>query len=156
MKSPVASLCLVCSSVRKRVSVTISVLIFSWATGAISPLFLDISGVLCWRGFAVVEAGMTRIESGVAYAGRVGSQIFKLSTSIPNKRRAGAMDTSGTIGRISYFRNNNKSCFRSTSSAPPQSPSIASAVHNCLRKDREDPVPSDSSSIQYVETREFS
>ena len=38
VKSPVASLCFVCSSVRKRVSVTISVLIFSWATGAVSPL----------------------------------------------------------------------------------------------------------------------
>ena len=33
VKSPVASLCLNCSSVRKRVRVTMSVLIFSWATG---------------------------------------------------------------------------------------------------------------------------
>ena len=39
VNSPVASLCLDCSSVRKRVRVTMSVLIFSWATGAISPLF---------------------------------------------------------------------------------------------------------------------
>ena len=37
VKSPVASLCLVCSSVRNRVRVTMSVLIFSWATGTISP-----------------------------------------------------------------------------------------------------------------------
>ena len=44
VKSPVASLCFDCSSVRKRVSVTISVLIFSWATGAAPPLFCDISG----------------------------------------------------------------------------------------------------------------
>lgn len=39
VKSPVASLCFDCSSVRKRVRVTISVLIFSWATGAVSILF---------------------------------------------------------------------------------------------------------------------
>ena len=38
VKSPVASLCLVCSSVRNRVRVTMSRLIFSWATGGISPL----------------------------------------------------------------------------------------------------------------------
>ena len=38
VKSPVASLCLVCSSVRKRVRVTMSVLIFSWPTGPPSPL----------------------------------------------------------------------------------------------------------------------
>jgi hypothetical protein len=39
VKSPVASLCFVCSSVRKRVKVTISVLIFGAATGApTSPL----------------------------------------------------------------------------------------------------------------------
>ena len=37
VKSPVASLCFVCSSVRKRVRVTISVLIFSWPTGPPSP-----------------------------------------------------------------------------------------------------------------------
>ena len=37
VKSPVASLCLDCSSVRNRVRVTMSVLIFSWATGAASP-----------------------------------------------------------------------------------------------------------------------
>ena len=37
MKSPVASLCLDCSSVKNRVRVTMSVLIFSWATGGVSP-----------------------------------------------------------------------------------------------------------------------
>ena len=36
MKSPVASLCLDCSSVRKRVRVTMSVLIFSCAKGTAS------------------------------------------------------------------------------------------------------------------------
>ncbi len=35
VKSPVASGCLVCSSVRKRVRVTMSVLILSWAAGDI-------------------------------------------------------------------------------------------------------------------------
>ena len=44
VKSPVASLCFDCSSVRKRVSVTISVLIFSWATGAASLFFRDMPG----------------------------------------------------------------------------------------------------------------
>ena len=38
VKSPVASLCFDCSSVRKRVRVTISVFIFSPPTGATSPL----------------------------------------------------------------------------------------------------------------------
>ena len=38
VKSPVASLCLVCSSVRNRVRVTMLRLIFSWAMGGISPL----------------------------------------------------------------------------------------------------------------------
>jgi len=38
VKSPVASLCLPCSSVRKRVRVTMSVLIFSLDTGAVWPL----------------------------------------------------------------------------------------------------------------------
>lgn len=42
VKSPVASLCLACSSVRKRVSVTILVLIFSWDTGGRSPFSVDI------------------------------------------------------------------------------------------------------------------
>lgn len=37
MKSPVASLCFDCSSVRKRVRVTMSVLTFSCATGTLSP-----------------------------------------------------------------------------------------------------------------------
>ena len=35
VKSPVASLCLACSSVRNRVSVMMSVLIFSWPTGGV-------------------------------------------------------------------------------------------------------------------------
>ena len=38
MKSPVDSLCFPCSSVRKRVRVTMSVLIFSCPTGGMSPL----------------------------------------------------------------------------------------------------------------------
>ena len=38
VKSPVASLCLVCSSVRKRVRVTMSVLIFSELIEAASPV----------------------------------------------------------------------------------------------------------------------
>jgi hypothetical protein len=37
VKSPVASLCLVCSSVRKRVRVRMSVLILSPPTGPFSP-----------------------------------------------------------------------------------------------------------------------
>lgn len=37
MKSPVASLCFACSSVRKRVRVTMSVLIFSGVMGACAP-----------------------------------------------------------------------------------------------------------------------
>ena len=38
VKSPVASLCFLCSSVRNRVSVTMSVLIFSRAKASASPL----------------------------------------------------------------------------------------------------------------------
>lgn len=38
VKSPVASLCFTCSSVRKRVRVTISVLIFSCWTEGFAPL----------------------------------------------------------------------------------------------------------------------
>lgn len=41
MKSPVASLCFVCSSVRNLVSVIISVLIFSEPTALASPLLLS-------------------------------------------------------------------------------------------------------------------
>jgi len=44
VKSPVASLCFDCSSVRKRVSVTISVLIFSCAAARLSPFAWAISG----------------------------------------------------------------------------------------------------------------
>ena len=43
MKSPVASLCFDCSSVRKRVRVTISVLILSSATGTLSPFDWDMA-----------------------------------------------------------------------------------------------------------------
>ena len=55
VKSPVASLCLICSSVKKRVSVTISVLIFSEPTGPLPlvPLVVMMNrseeGIECLR-----------------------------------------------------------------------------------------------------------
>ena len=50
MKSPVASLCLVCSSVRKRVNVTMSVLIFSSVTEVTLPFVAAIvAGPSCRR-----------------------------------------------------------------------------------------------------------
>ena len=51
VKSPVASLCLDCSSVRKRVRVTMSVFIFSCATGMLSPFACAMIGnvVDVWR-----------------------------------------------------------------------------------------------------------
>ena len=55
VKSPVASLCFVCSSVRNRVSVTMSVLIFSCATGTVSPLVVMVAvGLLDGRMGRVV------------------------------------------------------------------------------------------------------
>ena len=49
---------------------------------------------------------------------------------------------------VSYFRINYKSCFRSTSSAPPQNTEPLHCLSHFLRKERKDPVPSDSSSFQ--------
>ena len=58
VKSPVASLCLVCSSVRKRVRVMMSVLIFSWPTGPPSPLVVPFVEGILLRGNGVFMMAM--------------------------------------------------------------------------------------------------
>jgi hypothetical protein len=64
VKSPVASLCLVCSSVKNRVSVTISVLIFS--PGPESPLraILDI-WYLVWYSFGNIAVNCMSKQLGI-------------------------------------------------------------------------------------------
>jgi len=46
VKSPVASLCLICSSVRNRVSVTMLVLTFSITGGVTSPFLLPLRAAI--------------------------------------------------------------------------------------------------------------
>jgi len=69
VKSPVASWCLPCSSVRKRVRVTMSVLIFSLLMGAASPLPpLDVAMVdeLWFRGWEDLQRMCTEKASIVS------------------------------------------------------------------------------------------
>jgi len=70
VKSPVASLCLVCSSVKKRVRVTMSVLILSPPTAPFSPLpfmtgslvsLSGLVGLVIWRKVGTFTASVCRL-----------------------------------------------------------------------------------------------